>query len=854
VAREPVRRRLARNARSFGVLEDLARDARHAVRRLARERSFSIPVVAALGIGIGVTAAMFALVNAVLIRPLPYREADRLVALRHTARAELPMTGLSTGTFLHYRTHNRVFDDVAVYVVHLETITDDGSPEQVRLVMTSPSLFSVLRARTHIGRFPTAEDYVFGERAGILLGYDFWRRRYGADSTILGRDVEIARRGNYAVVGVAEPGFYFPDHDTQVWMGWPQEGGNAGAGSDKVASLRGLGYSGVARLKPGVTPEAAERDLVRLVGTLPEAYPDVTMDQLWRLGVRGVAVPLKDVVIGDVRVALLMLFATGAFLLLITWANVTNLVLVRGERLRREVAVSRALGASFGHLARRVGSESLTLATLGGALGLLLAASAVRARFGFALNEIPRLRDVRVDGPVLTLALGLAVFSALLLTVVSLVSARRLDLAPALTGAVGRMTAGQSEQNGRRILVATQVALALTLLIGSALMAESFWRLKQVKLGFEPDGKLTFFLPIPPSVYGNYHLSARVHHEILGRIRALPGVHRAEAGNIAGFPLTPVPSYYQRQFTVADGAPQDSIAAPYALFSFATPGYFEAMGIPIIRGRSFRRVDTNREAHGVIISASLARALFANANPVGRRVRWARATELPAYTVVGVAGDVPSETIRQGPSEVLYFPNLYPPQADSITGVVHIYIPSDEMYVVSTSLPGTSVVPAIRRAIAEVDPKLLMTNVATMDEVVADSMARARLTMLLLLIAAGTALFLGVLGIYGILAYTVSQRTSELGVRMALGATPARIVGLVVRQGLLLALAGVAVGIPAAFALTRFLRSVLYEVSPSDPLAFAAMAALLLAVAVAASFVPARRAGRIDVVQAVKGD
>jgi predicted permease len=842
----------AERARSFGVLEALARETHYALRRVAREHGFSIPVVAALAIGIGVMAAVFALVDAVLIRPLPYRDADRLVALRHTARAELPMNGLSTGTFLHYRAHNRVFDDVALYVEHLQTITDGDSPEQVKLVSASPSLFSVLRARTHIGRFPTAEDYVFGERAGILISYDLWRRRYGADPGIIGHDIEIERRGNYVIVGVAERGFYFPDHDVQVWMGWPQEGGNAGPGTDKRASLRGLGYSGVARLKAGVTREAAERDLMRVIATLPEAYPDVTMQHLWHLGLRATVVPLKDAVIGDVRVALLMLLATGGFLLLITWANVTNLVLVRAERLRREVAVTCALGASFGHLARRFGSESLLLAALGGALGLELAAVAVKTRFGFAPDEIPRLREVRVDGTVLAVTVGLALLSALLLAVVSLVSARRAGIAAALTGALGRMTAGRREQNGRRILVATQVAIALTLLIGSALMAQSFWRLKQVNLGFEPEGKLTFFLPIPPNAYGNYHLSARVHHEILGRVRTLPGVQRAEAGNIAGFPLTPVPSYYYEQLTPADAAPQDSSVAPHALFSFATPGYFAAMGIPITRGRTFEALDTSREAPGVIISASLARALFGDANPIGRRVRWARTREFPPYTVVGVAGDVPSETIRQGPSKVLYFPNFYPPRADTITGVVHIYIPSDEMYVVNTSLPPTSLVPAIRRAIAEVDPKLVMTNVATMEEVVADSVAQARLTMLLLLVAAGTALFLGVVGIYGILAYTVSQRTSELGVRIALGATPARIVRMVVLQGALVALAGVAVGIPTAFALTRYLGSLLYEVSPSDPASFGAMAALLLAVAIAASWVPARRAGRIDLVSALK--
>ena len=830
--------------------------ARHALRRLIRQPGFSVPVALTLALGIGASAAVFALVNGILIRPLPYREADRLVVIRHAAsRIDLPMNGISPGAADYYRAHNRVFEEIGVYVEHVRTLSDLGDPERVQTALVTPGVFSVLRTATSAGRLIDPADYeppagnVAGVVRGVLVSHDLWLRRYGADPSLIGRTIEIDRL-RLRVVGVAEPGFHFPHAETQVWMawGWPTTVASR-------ASLSGLAYGSIARLKPGVSRADAERDLQRLVGTMPDAFPDVTRSLLDEMGLRAVVVPLKDAVVGDVRVALLLLLGAASFLLLITCANAVNLTLVRAERMRREVAVARALGASDGHLARRFLSESVCLAALAGALGFALAAVAIDLRFGFAPNEIPRLREVGVDGAVVALTLGLATLSGGLLGAVALASARRADLAGTLSGGLSRMTPGRREQIGRRVLVGAQVALALTLLIGSALMAQSFWRLKQVKLGFDPEGAVIFRLPVTPNAGAGrnyYHEVARIHAEVLGRVRALPGVDGVEAGNIAGFPLTPVPSFYKSRIAAADRGGVSADVWPYALFSFATPGYFQAMAIPLVRGRTFRWEDTGRVGHGVILSASLARALFGDQDPIGRRVRWARPSRDPDYTVVGVAGDVPSETIRDGPSKVLYFPNLYPPKADTITGVVHDYIPDDEVYVVRTQLPTAAIVSTIRRLIHEVDPKLAITQVGTLGELVAGSVARTRLTMLLVLVAAGTALCLGVIGIYGILSYAVSQRTSELGLRIALGASPKAVVRMVVRQGALLALAGIALGIVSALALTRYLRTLLYEVSPTDPVAFVVMTALLFGVALAASYVPARRAALVDPVVALR--
>jgi putative ABC transport system permease protein len=572
------------------------------------------------------------------------------------------------------------------------------------------------------------------------------------------------------------------------------------------------------------------------------------------MGWRAPATPLHAHMVGDSAPALRLLLGTAVFLLLITWANGFNLCLARAERQRREVAVARALGARAGHVVRRFLSEAVLLAGAGGALGLALAYAAVVARFGFGPDGIPRLREVGVDAPALGVAVALTGATAVLLGGVSYLSARRAATAGALTGALGRLTAGRREQVGRRALVAAQFAVALTLLIGAALMAGSFWRLTQERLGFEPGGAIAFRLPTPPNAYGDnyYHAQVEVHDALRRSIRSIPGVEAVEAASSSAFPLTPVPSYFWMRLAVADRPEGAEDARPSGLLGFATPGYFEALGIPILQGRSFLPEDTRREGHGVVLSRSLARALFGARDPIGRRVRWAQASSDPDYTVGGVVGDVPSETIREGPSAVLYFPNLHPPAADTVTGVVHIYVPSNEMYVVRTELPPATVIPAVREAVRAVDPKLVMTRVGPLEGLVADSMARTRLTMLLLLVGAGAALLLGVIGIYGILSYTVTRRTPELGVRIALGASPASVVRLVVRQGAAVVLAGAGAGLLAAFGLTRFMDALLYEVSPGEPAAFVGMSVLLLLVALAASYVPARRAGRIDPTRALK--
>jgi putative ABC transport system permease protein len=820
---------------------------RLAVRRLRRAPIFSLTVVATFALGLGISGAMFGLVNGILIQPLPYPDPNRLVELKHTgSRVDLPMTGISPGLADHYRAHNRVFEDIGVYVEHVRTLTDLAEPERARVALVTPQVFSLLRPAAVAGRIPGPGDFEWGGERRALISHALWARRYGARPDLIGQTIEIDR-GTVRVVGVAESGFHFPHPETEVWIawGWPLEVASR-------ASLRALTYGGIARLKQGTSFEVAEQDLERLIRTLPDAFSDVTNETLQEIGFRAQVVPLKQAIVGDVSVPLLLLQGAAVFLLLITWANSTNITLVRCEALRRDIVVSRALGAGEGHLALRFVSEALVLALVGGALGSGLAASAIKLRFGFAPDDIPRLREVSVDAAVLGLILALSLLSAALLGGVGIWSAKRSDPVGVLGGGMSRFTPGRREERVRRLLVSAQVALALTLMIGSALMARSFWRLRQVRPGFETEGALTFRLPIPTGVYGGYHGSARLHDDVLRGLRTIPGVDAVEAGHVSTFPLMTVPSYYRFRVTVANRGAADPAEPPWALLGFATPGYFQAMGIPLLRGRTFRTEDTGRAEHGVVLSASLARSLFGDEDPIGRHVRWVSRSRAPDFLVVGVVGDVVGQDMRDAPSAAFYLPNIYPPKADTITGIVHDYIPFDEVYVMRTRLPAASLLPAIHQVVRGADPKLVVTHVATLDALVADSMARTRLTMLLLFVGTAAAVFLGVIGIYGVLSYTVSLRSSELGIRLALGASPTKVALMVVRQGALDAGVGIAAGVIAATGLTRYLRTLLYEVSPTDAVTFGAMAALLLAVALLASYAPARRAGRIDPIKALQ--
>jgi putative ABC transport system permease protein len=519
--------------------------------------------------------------------------------------------------------------------------------------------------------------------------------------------------------------------------------------------------------------------------------------------------------------------------------------------LRREIAVARALGASNRDLRRRFLPEGLALALAAGLLSLPLASVAIATRFGFQAGQIPRLNELRMDLATTTFVLILTGFSGLLLGSVAIFSARRVDTSAALMVSFGRVSSRPQEQRWRRVLVVTQVALTLPLLIGSALMSKSFFKMIHVDLGFQPADAITFTLSVPPTNAKSgdfYHDVAEIHSRLLGRLRALPGIDSAEAAT--NFPLTPKNG---NDIRIA-GRDNDVENLDYCTLSYAIPGYFRVMGIPILRGRGFEENDLAVETPGAILSASLARSLFGREDVVGKQVRLPGSGEFPPYTIVGVVGDIATRSIVEGPAKLLYFPHIYPPRAQKVTDVISIYIPDAQSYIVRTRLPVASLARPIQRIVREIEPTLALTQISTVRQRVDDSMARARLTMLLLGIGAATALFLASTGLYGVLAYAVGQRTSEFGIRMALGATPAMIVRAVIGQGVVLALAGIAVGTLATVWLTGFVGTLLYQVSPNDPVIFAVSSISLIAIASLACYLPAHRAGKTEPAKALKAE
>jgi predicted permease len=829
---------------------------RLALRRLRREPGFSATAVVTVAIGIGIAASVFALVDGVLIRPLPWPESDRLVSVRHVASGtELTRDGVSAGVFLHYRDGNRVFDEFGAYQSMSFTITDGGSAERVRSAMVTPELFDALRAAPLVGRLPDASDWDYdfattSGSTGALLSHELWTRRYDADPGVVGRIIEIDGEPFATVVGVAQPGFGFPDPATQLWLVFPQEQYTGGE-----ARLRDAMFlSAVGRLRPGVTHEQAATDLNRLVHLLPDAFPDVSAPEIRELGLRAVLRPFKDEIVGDVRLTLLLVLGGGVFLLLLTWANVTNLLLTRTHGRRVEIGITRALGATEGNVASRLLSESLLLTLTGALLGLGLAWLVVGARFGMAPRQLPRLDEVGVNGVVITLVVTLAVMSGMLMGAICLASTRQSVAGPALSALRSRSsTQGREGQTGRRILVASQLAMALTLLVGTGLMARTFWQLKQADVGFRTDRNLTFYVPVTHlGLRADYNDVARLHADVMSRLREVPGVDAVEAATTSVFPLT-LPEQDQVAIIAPADASNGSGNRPLAHFGFATPGYFRTMGIPLLDGRPFRHEDTSADGAGVIISRSLAHDLFGDMDPIGRAVRFVDRRSA-SLTVVGVAGDVPGTTIRDGGSRAIYLPHLYPAAAASVTGMPYSFLPRYETYVVQTGRDYTALLPELRQAVQAVDARLPLLDAASLDVIVAAATAQERFALRLLLVSACAALFLSIVGIYGVLAYSVRRRTAEIGIRLALGATPGRVIRLVVLQGAQISAAGIAVGFAGALALTQFIASLLYGTSPTDPVTFTAMTMLLFSVALAASYIPARRASRIDPAHALRAN
>jgi len=837
-----------RDARAGALVASLARDFHHAARTLVKRPGVPLIVVITFALGSAGVTTIFGLVNAIVIRPLPYAASERLAAVKHSAPGlGLADAGLSSGTYFHYRTHAKSFEVLAVYSeTVLNVSVPEAATERVQVTYAGPEFFDVLGVRPALGRLFTNEDAQPGFTnmtwpVPVLLSHLCWQRRYGGDPRIIGRTITLNNRAR-PVIGVLPATFSFPSPDTEIWMLFVP--------SERTASFaRQLEYRAVARLRPGISAEAAATELERILPSIEGMYADATAERLAEVQLKPIVVPLKEELIGDVRTFLLLLFGGTTFLLLVAYANTATLSLVRAEHRGHEMAVRFALGARPTDLMRLFLSEAALLSTAGAALGLLLAHLALKAILIFTPVRLPRLSEVELDSWVFAFTCGLAGLGALVFG--GLAFLRQSGPAAAALKVSNRITDDHGRLRMRNMLVAVQVALALTLLVGSALMAQSFWRLMRVDPGFDPSGVLTVEIGLPGSRAGRHQ---RIYEELLDRVRALPGVRTASAAS--SLPLDGT-AY---AFPIAIGAPRKSTERPIAM-KFVMSGYFQTMRTPIIDGASFGLDESVALPNAVVISAAFARRYFPGESPIGKNISRLEADgkevqmfdsiakaprPTPAWTIVGVVADVREESLRVEPVEMVYVPVRDPAVERSI-------VPTNMALVIRFDGSPTSLAGAVRETIREVDTALSVARIRPMDAILTSSVATERFLATLLLVAAGVSLFLGAIGVYGVAAQAVRRREQELGIRVTLGARPGQVVEMVLRESLAFVLMGAVVGLTTALAATRALRAFLYEVSATDPATLAAVTALVIAVALIACLVPARRAMRLDPIAALRG-
>jgi predicted permease len=782
-------------------------------------------------------------VNGILLRALPYPQSDRLVDVSHSITVPgVDRVDQADATFLLYQRLNSVFDNIGAYRANDlnlgALVGGQGDAARVDATGVSASLFPTLRISPARGRTFSADDDRVGAPRVVILSNALWLRKFGGDPSVVGKNV-IVDGAAREIIGVMPRDFGFPTVTTELWYPLQLDPNHAQPGS--------FNYKAVARLKPGVTPEAAVADLSRLLPRLLDDYPgNFPREMFENAHLRPVIKPLHEVVVGDIGRLLWIVFGAVGLLLAIACANVANLFLVRAEGRQRELAVRTALGAARSSLLMQYLSESFLLAVLGGAAGLGLAAAALQVfKTSSGGLEVPRINEVGVDAASVGFAIVACAITAIVVSLVPLLRTRQVSVASILKESGRSATSGAERQRTRSLLVMAQIALALVLVAASGLLARSFARLRDVKPGFNANGVLTLRLSLPPVKYPTSTSRAQMLDELTRQVRAVPGVR--DAAITSRIPLTS-----DIDNTVI--AIEDLHLAPNALpplheVSYVGNDYFSTMQIPMISGRRFGIQDPARRQYEAIVSESFAKRYYKNESPLGHRI--IPGTMGGWYTIVGVVGDVHLKGLDQPAEETAYFPLVSPTGTES-TELTEV--PQSVALAVRTAGDPNVAAAAVRKIVHELDPGLPTYGEESMQAIVRASSARARFLMTLLGTASAMALLLGAVGLYGVMAYGVSLRQREIGVRIALGAQPGEVSQMISRQGLALAVGGVIVGLGAAVGVTRFLRGLLYDVSPTDPLTLTATCVALLVVAFIASWLPARRAAALDPALILRSD
>jgi putative ABC transport system permease protein len=816
-------------------MNTLWQDLHYGLRMLLKHPGVTAIAVLTLALGIGANTAIFSVVNAVLLNPLPYKQPDRLVSLWEN----VPSHGrwrVAPANFFDWKKQNTVFEDVSAFGASSLTLTGDGEPEQLIGTRVSSGYFAVVGVDPMIGRAFLPEEHERGKGQVVILGHAFWQRRFGGDRSILNRSVTLDG-ANYTVVGVMRAGIY---------PGWPTTGGRINFDEQQQqfwvpmsftaqwAALRTAHVLGVlARLKPGVSLEQATTDMNTLAARLEQEHTENRGEGI-------VVNPFINEVVGDVRPALFTLLGAVGLVLLIACANVAGLLLAQHAGRNKEIAIRAALGAGRLRLVRQFFLEGLVLSLIGTAAGLAIAALGTRVLLQFVPAGVPRLAQVGLDLRVLGFTMLISLGTCLIFGLVPAWHASKVDLHTALEQSGRTSGPGASRLRFRQLLVVFQVSIAVMLVIGAGLLIKSFWLLQRVDPGFQAEGVLSAGLTLPASKYADPAQINNFHKQLLERISALPGVKTATIAYDH-----PLQSNWLDAFQIEGRVATAEGQSPSANFLPVGPDYFDTVGVRLAAGRKFMPQDDQDHPGVAIVNESFVRHYFPNENALGQRMRpsppgriWNN-QRLTSFEIVGIVHDVKLAGLEAPAEPAYYLPASQAPLQDMTL-------------LVRTTADPLSVVGAVRGAVLSIDPNQPISNVSTLEKVVDDSIAQRRLNMLLMGLFGGLALLLSAVGIYGLLSHAVTQRTQEMGIRMALGAQVGDVLKLVLRQGMMLALAGEAIGLVAAFLLTRLIRGLLFGVTPNDATTFVAVAGVLAVVALLACYLPARRATKVDPLVALR--
>jgi putative ABC transport system permease protein len=801
-------------------------DVRYGARMLRKNPGFTFIAVFTLALGIGANTAIFSLVSAVLVKPLNYHEPERLVMVWESD-ASTGATGdtSATGNYADWKTHNQVFEDMAAIEWRNFNLTGDGGePERLMTYGVSQNFLPLLGTSPALGRNFLPEEDQPGANKVVILNHGLWQNRFGGDAGILNREI-LLNGEKYSVVGVMPPNFEFAVADVKLLT-------PIAFTAEQLADRDLHNLNVVARLKPGVTPAQANADIKAITHRIAAAYPEQAE------GLSADVVPLHEQLTGGVRRPLLMLLVAVGFVLLIACANIAGVLLARAAARQREIAVRAALGASRWRIVRQLLTESLLLGLLGGGLGVLIAMWTLAFLQQLVPVGMREMRSLTLDLPVLGFTLGISLLAGVIFGLAPAIQASKTDLNDALKRGSARTGIGAGQRWLRNTFVVAEIALSLVLLVGAGLLIQTLAKLRGQYAGLRPDSVLTMRTQLTGTNYREHQPKVAFYDAVLARVKTLPGV--ASAGYTTAVPLTGMTS----NGLSLEGREPEPNTSWNAVHRQISPDYFAALGLAVRLGRPFNERDDERAAHVAVVNETMARQFWQGADPLGKRFKVGPVEGAnPWLTVVGVVADV-----RQIGVDAPVKAEMYVPYRQAAPYAM--FAPRD--LVIRAAVAPTSLVPAVRQAIREVDPNQPVANVRTMDEVLGRVTAQRSLGMQLLTAFAALGLLLAALGIYGVLSYFVVQHTPEIGVRMALGAQPADVLKLVIGRGMKLALAGVVAGLFGAFVLTRAMSSLLFGVSAIDPLTFAGVAALLTCVAFLACYLPARRATKVDPMVALR--